>query len=401
MKDRLNNLVEKYQDWIITQRRDIHQYPEPGRKEYRTSKKVYDNLKEIGLKVEKDYYNTGVVGLIEGKNSGIKKTIALRFDMDALEMEEKNSHSFISNNEGLMHACGHDGHTAMGLGIARILMDMQDEINGNIKLIFQPAEEDAPNGGGAQYMIQDGVLEDPEVDAALGLHIWPDLPFGKVGTKEGVIMGASDPFTIEVIGEGVHASQPYQGIDPIVIGSQIVNNLQTIISRNIDPFEQAVISIGVFHGGTRYNTIPDRVSLQGTVRTFDENVREEIYKKINDIAENTAEGMGGKVEVNYSFGYPPVKNDSKITETALTSIGEILGKENAVRVKRPAPTGEDFAFFAREVPSAFLWLGCNKKGEETSKLHSPYFNFDEDILGIGVKALVSTALNWLEEEKEV
>src|SRR6056297_2301981 len=224
MTEILNDLIEKYKDWIISLRRDIHQYPESSQKEYRTSKKIYNILKEIGLKVEKDYYNTGVVGLIEGENgeiekNGKEKTIALRFDMDALEMEEKNNHSFTSNNEGLMHACGHDGHIAMGLGTARILNEMKDEISGNIKLIFQPAEEDAPNGGGAQYMIQEGVLEDPDVDAMLGLHIWPDLPFGKIGTKKGVIMGASDPFTINVIGKGVHASQPYQGIDPIVIGS--------------------------------------------------------------------------------------------------------------------------------------------------------------------------------------
>ena len=397
MNEKLNSLIEKHEDWMIEQRRDIHQNPEPSCEEFRTSKKVYDILNELGLEVKRGFYKTGVVGVIDGARPG--KTIALRFDMDALEMEEKTGLYFASAQKELMHACGHDGHTAMGLGAARILNEMKDQIAGKVKLIFQPAEEDAPGGGGAQHMIEDGVLKNPTVDAALGMHIWPDLEFGQVGTRPGVIMGASDPFTIDVIGQGVHASQPYQGIDPIVIGSQIVNNLQTIVSRNIDPFEQAVISIGVFQGGTRYNTIPDQVSLKGTVRTFDQEVRDKVYKKIESIAEKTASSLGGEVKLDYTFGYPPVNNDVEMFRTAHKSIRKMLGAEKAVEVDRPAPTGEDFAFFAQEVPATFLWLGCNKEGEETPKLHSPYFNFDEKILSTGVKVLTATAINWLNEQE--
>src|SRR6056297_3210263 len=282
MDKKFNKLIEENEKWIIEKRRYFHAHPEPSRKEHNTSKKIVKILDELDIEYQSGYYNTGVVGLIRGKKNNCK-TIAIRCDIDALEIGEKNNVEYASKEKGLMHACGHDGHIAMGLGAAKVLNEMKDKFKGNIKIIFQPAEEDAPNGGGAQYMIEEEVLKAPDVDAIIGMHLWPNLEFGKVATKSGVIMGASDPFTINITGKGVHASQPYLGIDPIVIGAEIISNIQTIVSRNIDPFEQAVISIGVFKGGTRYNAIPETVTLEGTVRTFDDSIREIIYEKLRNI----------------------------------------------------------------------------------------------------------------------
>ncbi len=394
VKERLNYLVKECRSWIIEHRRDIHQYPEPSRREYRTSKKIYNTLQDLGLdRVERGYYETGVAGIINGSEPG--KTIGLRFDMDALEMEEKTGLSYASREAGCMHACGHDGHVAIGLGVARVLNQLKNEFAGNIKLIFQPAEEDAPNGGGARYMIQEGILEDPVVDAAVGLHIWPDLLSGQVGTRPGILTGSSDVFTITVNGKGSHASQPFKSKDPIVIGAQIVSSLQTIISRNIDPFEQVVLSIGIFQGGTRYNIIPHQVTIKGTVRTYKEEIRKEVSQRITMISENTARALGGEAEVDYIFGHPPVVNDPGMVDCAIKTVKNMLGEENAILLSRPAPIGEDFAYFAREVESVYLCLGSRQEGQKISNLHSPYFTFDEEILPLGVKIMAMIAINWL------
>src|SRR6056297_2620382 len=226
--------VEEINSWLINKRRDFHQHPELANKETRTSKKIIESLEKLGLEVKKDLgkNSTGVTGLIKGKNKN--KTIGLRVDMDALEIKEETDLSFASNNSGIMHACGHDAHTTIGLGVANVLMKIKDQLNGNVKIIFQPAEEDGPHGGGARPMIKDGVLEDPKVDALLGLHIWPELMLGQVGTKKGPITASSDPFTIKVTGKETHGAYPHLGIDSVLVGSNIVNNIHTIISRNID-----------------------------------------------------------------------------------------------------------------------------------------------------------------------
>ena len=395
METKLDKLIEDNEKWIIEKRRYFHAHPEPSRKEENTARKIVEILDELDIEYQSGVYNTGVVGLVKGrKDNG--KTIAIRCDIDALEIEEENKIEYASKEEGLMHACGHDGHTAMGLGAAKILNELKDEFEGTIKIIFQPAEEDAPNGGGAQYMIEEGVLKAPEVDAIIGMHLWPNLEFGKVASKNGVIMGASDPFTINITGKGVHASQPYLGIDPIVIGAEIISNIQTIVSRNIDPFEQAVISIGVFKGGTRYNTIPETVRLEGTVRTFDDSIRELIYEKLRSITEKTAAGLGGKAVLDYIFSYPPLNNDKKVFLSAKKAIIKSLGENNFVELARPAPTGEDFAFFAKAKPACFMWLGTGKKGEE-KQLHSPYFDFDDTVLKKGVKVFINTAFELLKD----
>lgn len=397
MFQQLNDLLQKNQDWIVKQRRYLHQFPEASQKEYETSERIISILKDLNVdEIKTGFYQTGVTGLIKGKQPG--PTIGLRFDIDALEMEEKTGLDYASKNEGLMHACGHDGHTAMGLGAALVLMKLKDQFPGNIKLIFQPAEEDGQNGGGAQYLIEEGVLKEPEVSAVIGMHIWPNLAAGKIATRPGVIMGASDPFQIKITGQGGHASQPHFTVDPIVIGSQIVNNLQTVVSRNIDPFEQAVISVGIFDGGTRYNTIPDQVVLKGTVRTFHQEVRTKVEARMKEIVEKTAEGLGGRAELNYTRGYPPVVNNQELVKLAEETLVGPESLTELIMAERPAPTGEDFAYFAKAVPGLFLWLGA-AESKDAPGLHSPYFNFPEEILLNGIQAVSSIAINWLKKQE--
>jgi amidohydrolase len=388
--DRIRGIVDEFEEWMIDQRRKIHQNPELSRQEFETAKLIVNELSNMGIEVEKGYYNTGVVGIIRGHHEG--PTIGLRFDMDALQMEEMTNLPFKSIKSNVMHSCGHDGHTAIGLGVARGLMNIKDEIHGTVKLIFQPAEEDAPNGGGAQYMIKEGVLKNPDVDCMLGMHIWPQLDTGNISVKKGAMMAASDPFVINIQGKGVHASLPHLGTDPIVIGAQIVNNIQTIVSRNIDSFEQAVISIGVFKGGMRYNVIPDKVVLEGTVRTFNEEVRMNIYNRLKLIVENTAQSLGGQATLNYKFSYPSLVNDDKIVDFVKDNVKELLGEENCILLDRPISTGEDFAYFAKAVPSAFIFLGARKDGVDNYPLHNPYFDFNEKALAIGVKVLMTAAI---------
>lgn len=377
--------------WVKEIRRDLHRHPEKSGSETRTSGVVAENLRELGVEVHEGFHVTGLAGIIKGGLPG--KTIGLRFDMDALEMQELNTHDFVSTVPGMMHACGHDGHTAMGLGVARVLMGMRDKLPGTIKLLFQPAEEDAQSGGGAQYMIRDGVLKNPDVDHVIGMHLWPDLELGYIGSKPGPMMAGSDPFIITITGKGGHASMPHTAIDPIYIGSQIVSALQSIVSRNIDPFEQAVVTVGVFSGGTRYNVIPETAKIQGTVRTFDEGVRMKVRERVIAIAEKTAEALGGKVEVDYRLTYPPLVNDAGIFERVRTSAKDILGADKFVDVVRPAPGGEDFAFFAKALPSTFMFLGYRKPGETPVQPHNPHYDFDESAMGTGIQVFVKCAID--------
>jgi len=382
--------AEKISDWIVKHRRNIHRNPEPSRREYKTSAYVKKTLESLGVEVKTGYYETGLCGIIRGNHPG--PTIGLRFDMDALEIEEDNEHDYVSENKGVMHACGHDGHTAMGLGAAKLLVELRDEIYGTVKLIFQPAEEDAPHGGGAQHMIKDGILEDPKVDYMLGMHLWPALPFGTIGTKAGPLMASSDPFNLTIKGKGAHASMPNTGIDPILAGSHLVTSLQSIVSRNVDPFEQAVVTIGVFQGGTRYNVIPETVKLEGTVRTFSEEVRQLVYEKIKLLTENTAKAFGTTVDLDYKMTYPPLINDSELVEEVFPILNNLLGEKNVIRVNRGAPGGEDFAFFAKKVPSVFMFLGYDKEDGKTVQVHNPKFDFDDKVLAKGVASFVELSL---------
>ena len=387
--------VDEILPWIIGLRRDIHMHPELSGKETRTSELVAQTLRELGVEVRKGFYGTGIVGIIRGVAPG--RTVGLRFDMDALELEELNDVEYKSTVPGVMHACGHDGHTAMGLGTARVLMKMRDRLQGTVKLIFQPAEEDAPHGGGAQFMIRDGVLSDPDVDLVLGMHIWPDLLLGIVGTKPGPMMAGSDPFTIKVRGKGGHAAMPHMGVDPVLIGSQIVCSLQSVVSRNVDPFDAAVVTVGVFQGGSRYNVIPETAVLKGTVRSFDEGVRMTVRDRVIAIAEKTAEALGGTAEVDYRLTYPPLINDVSVYKRVRRNIEDTLGRDGYLELPRPASGGEDFAFFAKAVPSVFMFLGCSREGVPAAQPHSPHYDFDESALGIGVRVFVKCALEMVKE----
>ncbi|SDY97168.1 M20 metallopeptidase family protein [Tindallia californiensis] len=392
MNEIVRDKIEANEAWIINHRRALHQIPEKSKEEWKTKEYIKKSLTDLGIEVKEGYYNTGLVGVIYGEQAG--RTIGIRFDMDALEMEEKVETEFKSLNKGLMHACGHDGHMAMGLGCAKVLNEMKDQICGVVKLVFQPAEEDATTGGGAQHMIKDGVLSDePKIEAMVGMHIWPKLKVGEVGSRVGPIMAASDPFNVEVVGKGVHASLPYMGIDPIITASQIIVNLQSVISRNISPFEQGVMSIGIMQGGTQYNTIPERVHFYGTVRSFNEETRLRIHDRMKTVIEKGAEAMNAKAKFNYTFGYPAVINNEKMVKIAKFSTEEMLGEGSYIEVDQPAPGGEDFAFFAKEVPSVFLWLGYGEE-EEIHPPHSPHYEFNEAILALGTKVLCKTALEW-------
>jgi len=376
--------------------KDFHRHPEPSHKEVRTAAKVAEILKSLGMEVKEGVGGTGVVGLLRGEQEG--PTIALRADMDALQIKEETGCDFASVNDGVMHACGHDSHTAMLLGAAHVLSELKDHIKGNIKFIFQPAEEDSPVGG-APAMIKDGALEDPKVDAIFGIHVWPTLETGVMGIKEGVMSAASDRLKMSILGKSTHAATPEFGIDAVVITSQIISALQTIISRNVSPLDSAVITFGKIEGGSRYNIVADRVDLDGTVRTFDPNTRDLVSEKIPQIAKGIASSMGGDCIVDYKWGYPPTMNDPSATQIAQKTILETLGENGLYEISMPNPGGEDFAFFSEKLPAAFAWLGCRPKGippENFPKLHNNKFLPDEEALPIGVTYLCQVALTALE-----
>jgi amidohydrolase len=395
--DRIQTLEKKYRNTYMEYWKDFHRHPEPSYEEFRTSSKVAEILKSLGLKVKTEVGGTGVVALLEGAESG--PVIALRADMDALQIKEETGWEFASENEGIMHACGHDSHTAMLLGAAHIISEMKDNIKGAIKFIFQPAEEYSPTGG-APGMIRDGALQDPEVAAILGIHVWPTLKTGELGIREGVMSAASDRLQISISGKSTHAATPDFGVDAIVIASQVVSSLQTLVSRNVSPLDSAVITIGKFSGGSRYNIVADKVELDGTVRTFDPETRKKMARRIEEIVHGTVTAMGGTCEVNYRWGYPSVMNDPKVTAIATGSILKVAGENGLYNISLPNLGGEDFAFFSEKVPAAFAWVGCRPEHipvDDFPKLHNNKFIPDENALPVGVKYLCQAALDTLEK----
>lgn len=392
MNEKIEQLVEKHIDDIVKIRRCIHENPELGMEENETSKLVAKELEKLGLEVETKVANTGVVGLLRGKEEG--KTILLRADMDALPITEKTGLEFSSKNDGKMHACGHDVHTSILLGVAKVLTEMKDEIKGNVKFVFQPAEEMNPTGG-ARYMIEEGVLENPKVDAAFALHVWGEK-VGTVAVRRGTMMAQSDRLFITVKGKASHASQPQNGDDAILAAAQILVALQSIISRNVDPMESAVITVGTIKGGTRYNVLCDEVVLEGTVRTFNEKVAEMMPGKITNLAQNIAEAMGCSAEVEYVKGYSMTSNNEELADIAIESFKDILGEENVIIPEHPASGSEDFSEFTKSVPSVFYWLGLESdKNIGKTTLHNPNLVVDEDCIPVGIKSMSKLALDYL------
>ncbi|GAB6138367.1 M20 family metallopeptidase [Halanaerobaculum tunisiense] len=385
----INKLIKNVKEYVVELRREFHQYPEPSWKETRTAKRVKEELEAMNISYQ-TIAGTGVVAIIEGKEEG--KTVALRADMDALEVEEENKVDYRSQNEGIMHACGHDGHTAMLLGAAKVLNQIKDQLTGRIKLIFQPAEEVAE---GANEMITGGALD--SVDNVFGIHLWADLPCGKVAVERGPKMASADVFKIEVQGKGGHGASPHQGVDSVVVGSAIVMNLQSLVSREFNPLESTVISVGKFNSGTRFNVIANKAVLEGTTRCFSKEVREQFPDLIKRVANNTAQSYRAEVEVEYTWGTPPTINDPAGAQIAQDAVIEMLD-ETALASIDPVMTAEDFALYLDKVPGAFAFVGVgNKEKEANYPHHHEKFNIDEDGLKIGTKLYVQYVINYLEK----
>lgn len=386
----VKRLGEKYLQHMINLRETIHMYPEDGFSEFTTSKIIIEELEKLGIKVQKNVAKTGVVGLIEGKYPG--KTVLLRADMDALKIQEQADVEYKSKIDGMMHACGHDGHVAGLLGAAMILNELKDNLHGNVKLVFQPAEE---RDGGALPMIEEGVLENPKVDAAFAAHLWGYLNEGEVHLKEGPMMASPDIFNINVIGKGGHGAVPQEAIDPIVITCQIVNSLQTIVSRKINPLDPVVITCGRIQGGDCHNVIPNEVELEGTIRTFNEETRNWVPKVMEDLIRGITTSQGAAYEFKYEPKYPALINDKYMTSFAKESLKKVVGEENVFDLKEPNMGGEDFAYFAQKVPSAFIFVGIANNKSEPVIHHNPYFKWDSKNVGILAQSLSQIAIDYL------
>lgn len=386
IKSEIKKLSKKYTDEIISLRRKIHQNPELAFHEFETSKLIFSSLNKLSLDSVKKIGGTGVVGLLNGKQKG--KCIALRADIDALPIYEKTGLSFASKIPGKMHACGHDAHTAMVYGAAKILCGLKKQVNGKIKFIFQPAEEKNP--GGASVLIKKGVLKNPNVDAIFGQHIVVNKPAGSFGFYPGVMMASQDELYITITGKSGHGAVPHAAIDPIVIASQFVLALQTIVSRNTNPYDPLVITIGKIEGGSATNIIPAEVKLSGTIRTLNEKLR----KKSLILIENTLKGItsasGAKHKFEISPGYPELVNDDKITEFARKAAVEFSGKQNVFKAES-FMGAEDFAYYLKKLPGTFYRIGVGN----TSDIHTPTLKLDEKALGTGAGFMAYLAIKYL------
>ncbi|MDR2180109.1 MAG: amidohydrolase [Synergistaceae bacterium] len=393
----IEELAEKYGGKVVEWRRAIHRNPELSTQEEKTAALVADTLTGLGLEVRKNVGGHGVVGLLKGKKAG--KTVGLRADMDALPMQEETGLPFASAVPGVMHACGHDTHTAMLLGTACVLSELAEELEGSVKFIFQPAEELNPTGG-APGMIEAGVLENPSVDALFALHVWPGFETGTVITRSGALMGASDRLFLTVSGKTSHGSAPHQGIDAIMIAAQVIGGLQTVVSRTVAPLDSAVVSIGTIKGGYRYNVVADKVEMEGTVRTLSPATQERLPGLIQRTAQGYAGALGGEASVEYVRGYPPTLNAPELFRLASETTAASLGEGHFVVLDNPDLGGEDFSFFARERPALMAWLGCRPVGkspDEMAVLHNTCFDPDEACFPWGMRFMTSCAVDFLRQ----
>jgi len=405
-QERIDALAAAVEPKVIAWRRDIHQHPELGNREFRTSKLVAEHLRALGLEVQTGVAHTGVVALLRGSKPG--PVVALRADMDALPVTEEVDLPFASKvrtqwagkDTGVMHACGHDTHVAILMGTAEILTQMKADLPGTVKFIFQPAEEGPPPGeeGGALLMIKQGVMENPKPDVVFGLHIGSQVETGQLAYRPGPVMAAADILRITVRGRQTHGAAPWGGVDPIVVAAQIVLGLQTIVSRQVNiSKEPAVVTIGGIDGGNRFNIIPDKVEMVGTVRTFDEALRDDIHRRIRATAENIAAASGATAEVAIEKGYAVTVNDPALTQRMLPTLERVAGSANVVLTDRRMGA-EDFSFLAQRAPGLFVFLGGSPKGADLSKVafnHSPRFTIDESALVLGVRTLTHLTVDYL------
>ena len=410
LKTKINTSADAIEKKVVTWRRDFHENPELGNMEFRTSKIVADHLRSLGIEVQEKVGVTGVVGILKGGKPG--PVVALRADMDGLPVTERVDVPFKSKvmteyngqKTGVMHACGHDSHVAILMGVAEILSSMKNELSGTVKFIFQPAEEGVydpkllkDGKSGAELMVLEGVMENPKVDAIFGLHISSVTEVGKIGYRSGPTMAAVDQLGIKLKGKQTHGANPWSGIDPIVTASQIVMGLQTIVSRNVNITENpAIVTVGAIHGGIRQNIIPESLEMIGTIRTFSPDQRQLVHRRISEITTNIAASAGATAEVKIETGYPVTYNDPALTEKMIGTLEGIAGKEN-VNVQALQTGAEDFSFFQQKVPGLFFFLGGKPKGQTSpAPHHTPDFYIDESGFTLGIKSLAGLTVDYFE-----
>lgn len=388
VRDIASELATQFVEW----RRYFHQHPELGFQESNTADYIASLLREWGYETKTGLAGTGVTGLLM---NGSDYTIGLRFDMDALPIQEDSEYEFKSIFPGVMHACGHDGHMAIGLGTACVLSQLRDGLTGNVKIIFQPAEEGL---GGAKALIEAGVLDDPEVDSMLGLHIWPELEVGQIGVRPGVMMSAADRFDVTIYGSGGHGGLPHQSVDPIVLASEVVIGLQTIVSREVDPVQPVVITVGSITGGSAFNIIPESVTLMGTIRTVDPTTREHVIKRLEDKIQTITKAGKGHCGIRFQRCFSPLVNDPVLTGCLETTLSNMDDPDQLVALDSPSMTSEDFAEYQQFVPVLYFFLGTRNEQEGISyPLHHPRFAIDEEILAFGVQVMSNTTMNIFRE----
>jgi amidohydrolase len=372
-------------------RRDFHRHPELGFQEVRTAGIVAGELAELGLEVSTGVAETGVVAMLEGEQPG--PVVLLRFDMDALPIQEQTGAAYASENPGLMHACGHDGHTAIGLTVARLLHAHQQELHGSLKLVFQPAEEGA---GGAERMVKEGVLQNPPVDLCLGLHLWNERPLGWVGIAAGPVMAASDFFKITLQGKGGHGALPSLAIDPVVAAAQVISALQSIVARNVSPLQTAVVSVTSVHSGDAFNVIPSQATLQGTIRTFEPGVRDKVVQRLHEISSGVAQALGCQAEIELKSITPALKNDSQAAARLRTVASQLL-PDHEIADSCSTMGSEDMAFMMQEVPGCYIFLGsANSQAGLDYAHHHPRFDFDERVLPQAAALMAAAAVEVLQ-----
>ena len=383
----LRKLVSEHKELIIKTRRDLHRIPEVGYTEEKTSAYVADYLKREGLEVQTGIAQFGVVGLLDSGRPG--PTVLIRADMDALLLQEETGMEFASTHDGVMHACGHDAHMAMGLGAATVLNKIKDNFTGTIKFVFQPAEE---GPGGAKPMIDEGVMENPKVDYAIGCHVWPEIPEGTIGVRSGPFLAAMDRFDLKIFGKGGHGAMPHLCIDALEVGTQVVNALQRISSRHMHPLEPTVVTVGSFHAGTTFNIIPEEAEMCGTTRTFNLDIWDSWEPRLEKIIRGVCESMGADFELKFSKGYPPTINNDEISDVVRRCAAEVVGQEKVVEPDQTMG-GEDMSFFLQRAKGCFFALGVGREG--FAKVHNPKFMFNEDVMTLGVETHCRVALELL------
>jgi amidohydrolase len=392
MKPAFKGKSDAYRERILSLRRHLHRFPELSGEERDTSETVQEKLDDHGIPFTTGYARTGVLGVVEGGRPG--KTVALRADMDALPIREENDHPFVSKVDGVMHACGHDAHTAMLVGAGWLLDDVKEELPGRVLLVFQPAEEASPTGG-ARRMMKGGVFREHSPDVIFAQHVSPDLPVGQVGVRRGAITGASDRFKVTIEGEGGHASKPHQTIDAIVVANQIINSLQTVVSRDVDPLRSAVLTVGKIRGGTRYNAIAQRATLEGTIRTFSPDTKERVKERFHAIVRGVVGSMEASARIKYLDGYPATVNTPEWAERVRKTAQDLLGDDATPEIE-PSLGGEDFGRFLLEYPGAYFRLGTASSNDpEKRRLHDSRFDIDEAALKPGTELFAQLAADTL------